>query len=423
MTIDRRTLLGSGAVLTGTALGGAVAGHAAAAAGVGVGATDTAPSRSSSADVVGPVAADEQVPGLWESVAFHGDHQAGVLTDQQRHATFLGLDLAPKSGPAHVRRLLGLLTDDAARLTAGLPPLGALEPASTIPPARTTITFGFGPGLFDALRVPAACPPMVRALPAFATDRLLTRWGQSDLLLQVCAEDTVTLAYAVRRLVRDARSFASLRWVQHGFVDTPNQHGSFRNLMGMRDGSANEQQPSARADVVWSKTSGPLAWLTGGSQAVVRRMRIDLDRWDDIEVPAREAAFGRRIADGAPLTGSTESEQIDRAAVDADGFTIIPRTAHAALAQARTGPERMLRRAYNYDDGPSAGGVPDAGLIFVSYQADLATAFVPVQRRLAQADALNVWAVTVGSAAYAIPPGVRDGEVVGATLLAHSPKG
>ncbi len=80
----------------------------------------------------------------------------------------------------------------------------------------------------------------------------------------------------------------------------------------------------------------------------------------------------------------------------------------------------MIRRPYNYADGILADGDPDEGLLFVAYQADLAKAFVPVQHRLAQEDALNRWTTHIGSAVYAVPPGVRRGGYVGEGLLGRT---
>ena len=42
----------------------------------------------------------------------------------------------------------------------------------------------------------------------------------------------------------------------------------------------------------------------------------------------------------------------------------------------------MLRRPFSYHDGFRADGAPDAGLLFVCWQADPLRGFVPVQRKL-----------------------------------------
>jgi dye decolorizing peroxidase len=44
--------------------------------------------------------------------------------------------------------------------------------------------------------------------------------------------------------------------------------------------------------------------------------------------------------------------------------------------------------------------------------------FLPVQRRLAEGDLLNIWTVPVGSAVYAVLPGCAEGDWLGRALLA-----
>lgn len=54
-----------------------------------------------------------------ESVAFHGPQQAGIATfPAQAHARFLALDLKPGTNRDDLRRLMRLLSDDAARMMA-----------------------------------------------------------------------------------------------------------------------------------------------------------------------------------------------------------------------------------------------------------------------------------------------------------------
>jgi deferrochelatase/peroxidase EfeB len=54
-------------------------------------------------------------------------------------------------------------------------------------------------------------------------------------------------------------------------------------------------------------------------------------------------------------------------------------------------------------------GQLDAGLFFLAYQRDPRHQFIPLQQRLARRDALNEHIRHVGSAVYAVPPGVGDG--------------
>ena len=131
----------------------------------------------------------------------------------------------------------------------------------------------------------------------------------------------------------------------------------------------------------------------------------------------KEESIGRRLSDGAPLTGGSEFSAPDYEAVDENGFLVIPPTAHMRRAHAQAPQERILRRPYNYDDGITKDGSADAGLIFVAFMADPTAQFVPIQERLAQADVLNVWTTPIGSALFAVPGGVQDGQYIGQALL------
>jgi dye decolorizing peroxidase len=272
-------------------------------------------------------------------------HQAGVATPAPAQAVFVGLDLRAGVDRDGVRRLLRLLSDDAARLTQGRPALGDTEPELAATPARLTVTFGFGPGLFDRIGRPQQRPASVAVLPRFGTEALQPRWSGGDLLLQVCSDDPVTVAHTIRMLSKDAREFAAVRWVQRGFRPargTSPADTTMRNLMGQLDGTVNPIPGSAEFDAaVWAPGPG---WFTGGTVLV-------------------------------------------------------------------------LRRGYNYDEGPAPDGIAAGGLLFAAYQADASTAFVPVQRRLAATDALNRWVEHIGSAVFALPPGCPEGKYIGQELL------
>ncbi len=309
-----------------------------------------------------------------------------------------------------------LLADDAARLTQGLPALGDTEPELALSPASLTITAGFGPRLFDLAGVASRRPASVRELPAFTGDKLQPRWGQSDLVLQICTDDPTTLAHTVRMLVKDARSFGTVRWAQRGFASPgATENGTARNLMGQVDGSVNPVPGTPEFDqAVWATQPG---WFAGGSVLVLRRIVMILETWDAFERAGKEQVIGRRLDTGAPLTGTVEKDVPDLDAVDAQGFPVIEPLAHIRLAKALTPAETMLRRPFSYDDGVDAAGRADVGLLFVAFQADADTAFVPVQRRLAEKDLFNKWITHVGSAVYAVPPGVADGGYWGQQLL------
>lgn len=352
---------------------------------------------------------------------FHGTHQSGVATPPQAHAMFVGLDLRPAPGRSPrdtLAAVLRLWTSDAARLTQGRPALADTEPELAHRPARLTVTVGLGPGVFDRVGLAHRRPPTLTTLPQFSTDRLEPRWCGADLLLQICADDPVVIAHAGRVLLKNTRSMTASRWRQHGFRNAQGSDrsgGSMRNLMGQVDGTANLHDSAAFDRHVWDDGAGQ-AWFTGGTVLVLRRIRAEMDHWDELDRASRELVVGRRLHNGAPLTGSRESDDPDLAA-NVGGIPVIPPNAHIALARHRTDEEQFLRRPYNYDDPPEGDRVTDSGLIFAAYQRDPARQFTPVQQRLAEADALNQWVTTVGSATFAILPGASPDRHLGQTLL------
>lgn len=390
-------------------LGGAAAGVGAATA-LGI---DYALTRDNGAPAAVPLNGDETVP-------FYGTHQAGIDTDAQAHAVFVGLDLRDDTDRDGLRRMMMLLTDDAARLTRGVPPLADSEPEMGVAPARLTVTFGFGPEF--VARANGAGPGWLHPLPEFGIDQLQPEYTDGDLLIQVASDDPVTVAHTSRMLLKDSRSFASVRWVQAGFRrahGTVKQGTTMRNLFGQVDGTTNPTPGTADFDeVVWN-TSG---WLAGGTGAVIRRIRMDLDKWDRLDRSGRDQSIGRFQSNGAPLTSSphgeaAEFDEPDFEAKTPIGFTVIPEFSHMARARPVETHERIFRRAYNYQ-GPSAGEeLSDSGLIFASYQADVERQFTPIQRRLDELDLLNEWTIPVGSAVFAIPPGCAKGGFIGDTLL------
>lgn len=151
---------------------------------------------------------------------------------------------------------------------------------------------------------------------------------------------------------------------------------------------------------------------------VVRRIRAEMETWDKVDRRGREAAVGRRLDTGAPLTGTVEDDVPDLDATDASGLPVIDPAAHVARARGRTPQEKILRRGYNYTVAdPSRRTGEDSGLVFICFAADVERQFVPIQQRLAESDRLNEWVTTIGSAVYAVPPGAAEGEPVGLGVM------
>jgi dye decolorizing peroxidase len=347
-------------------------------------------------------------PGTGAAVVpFHGPRQAGVTQDPPAHAAFVAFTLAAATDRRGLGRMLRLLTDDAARLTQGRPALGDTDAQLAVLPAGLTITFGFGPGLYRRAGVRSP----VADLPAFTIDRLEKRWSGGDLLLQICADDPLTVAHAQRMLIKDARPFGAVRWVQQGFRRSPGVQApehTQRNVMGQLDGTANPRGPVMDA-AVWNPDNS--------TTAVVRRIRAEIEKWDLLSVTDKELSVGRRMDTGAPLSGRAEHDEPDFTTLDASGLPAMPDFAHVTRAHVSEPSLKILRRPYNYDGAPDAAGIPDAGLIFAAFQRDIARQFVPIQKRLADKDLLNEWITPIGSAVFAIPPGCADGGWIGEQVL------
>ncbi|WP_106849028.1 Dyp-type peroxidase [Blastococcus sp. Marseille-P5729] len=390
--LARRGFLG--AVLGGTAL-------AAGGAGLGAGLAVAEPLAEPSRRASDPAA---ERPGM---VTFHGAHQAGIETAPQSQCVAASYDVRPEIDQQRFVAALGLITDDLERITQGHPALGDTAPMLAENPARLTVTVGVGPALLQ--RYGIAGPPGFADLPAFPSiDQLDPAYCGGDLMLLIAGDDSLRVAHALRMLSKDLRSFATVRWTQRGFLERdPGEHTP-RNLFGQVDGTVNPKGGSEEFD--------SSVWIDGGSWAggttlVVRRIRMEMDSWDELDPAAMEAVIGRRLHDGSPLTGSKESDVPDLDAIDKTGLPVIRSGAHVRLAKADSPGAQMLRRPFSYDD--SGAGGTDMGLIFLAYQASIAEQYVPVQQRLADADLLNEWTTPVGSAVFAILPGCHQGQVLG----------
>ncbi len=372
---------------------------------------------------------DTDRPGL-RTEPFYGARQAGVATLPQAFCAFIGLDLHEDVDRDALRRLLRVLTDDAAALTQGTAPVNDQEPWLAQNPSRLTVTVGFGPRAMSSIDA-ARAPRWLEPLPAFTIDKLQEQWNQGDLLLQLCCDDKLTLAHAQRVLLKDVRSFATVRWVQDGFRNTVGatpDGQTTRNLFGQVDGTVNPYPGEADHEKVVYGQGGFTPWIENGTSVVIRRIHMNLDTWDEADTPAREDSVGRKLSNAAPLTGTAEHDEPDFDAKGPLGFPVISSYSHVRRSRSDNPDEKIFRRVYNYDlavsgasgqsrSGDVRGGVSNTGLIFASYQSDPAKQFVPIQKRLAELDMLNTWTVPIGSAVFAIPPGCEAGGFIGDALF------
>jgi dye decolorizing peroxidase len=405
-TISRRRLIGvAGATGAVGAVGavGAAAGDALAGAG-----------RPAALTSLGSTA-----------VPFHGTHQAGIVQPAQARMYAAAFDLTPAG--ADRRALIALLrrwSDAAATMARGGTPPGDDQVALDAGPASLTVTFGFGASLFTraGLGLSGQLPEALAPLPQFPNDAIDRSRSDGDLWVQVCADDALVAFHALRVLQRQAAGTARPRWQMAGFSRSPgatDRPRTVRNLMGQVDGS-NNPQPSDRdfARKVFVPAGGSPAWMAGGSYAVFRRIRMLLDTWEQVPLARQERVIGRTKATGAPLSGGTEHTPVDLAKTDAGGALLVPGDAHIRVAApASNQGAAMLRRGFSYHDGLRPDGTPDAGLLFVAFQADPLNGFVPVQRKLAAADALSQFIRHESSGLYAVPGGARPGGYVGQELM------
>lgn len=406
--ISRRRLLGTaGAAGAAGLVAGAAGGSAAYAA--------TRPDQPTALATVGSAA-----------VAFHGAHQAGITTPTQARGHLVALDLAPGAGRKEAAALLRRWSRTARRLMAG-EPAGERDSGIALDagPSALTVTFGFGRTFFDRTELVARRPSALDPLPAFSSDQLDARRGEGDLWVQVGSDDALVAFHALRALLKEAGDAAHVRWQMNGFNRSPGATSrpmTARNLMGQVDGTGNpkpeEPDFDRRIFVPAKPPAGTPDWMAGGSYAVVRRIRMLLDDWDALSVDRQELVIGRRKSDGAPLTGGVETTALDLDKTGPDGKLVIPDNAHARIsAPEQNGGAAMLRRPFSFHDGIAADGTPDAGLLFICWQADPLRGFVPVQRKLDRGDALSAFVRHEASGLYAVPGGAREGEYVGQRLL------
>jgi deferrochelatase/peroxidase EfeB len=418
--VSRRGLLGAaGAGLAGLAAG--------AAAGFALGSEETTP--------------PPQTRGT-RTYPFYGEHQAGILTPVQDRLHFAAFDVITDSRPELVQ-LLKDWTAAAARMTQGLA-AGELGPTSGpyaappddtgeaigLPAAGLTITFGLGPTLFrkeGRARFGFADrqPDALRRLPHFPADKLDPQRSDGDLCVQACADDPQVAVHAVRNLARIAFGRAALRWSQLGFgrtSSTSTSQATSRNLMGFKDGTMNlkAEDPAAIDAHVWVPADADPRgrWLAGGSYLVVRRINMTVEIWDRQPLSEQERVIGRTKAEGAPLSGGSEFSQPDFQLKGSDGEPLVAADAHVRLVHAsNNGGAKMLRRGYNFVDGSDGLGRMDAGLFFLAYVRDPRTQFIPIQMKLGLGDGLSEYLQHTGSALFAIPPGIAQGEHVGQALF------
>jgi deferrochelatase/peroxidase EfeB len=369
------------------------------------------------------------------AVSGDGIHQSGITTPVQDHLHFAAYDMMARTTRDDLASLLQDWTYAATRMMQGLEvsATGAVGGSPEAPPDDTgealglpasnlTITFGFGPSLFDdRFGLADQRPPGLERLPAFLGDDLDPERSDGDLCIQACADDPQVAVHAIRNLSRIAFGRARIRWSQLGFgrtSKTTSDQATPRNLFGFKDGTANilADDTAALDEHVWVSASEGPAWLAGGSYLVARRIAMLIETWDRTRLAEQDRVVGRDKAQGAPLSGGDEFTAPDFAATDAAGKARIDERSHVRLAHPDfNGGIRILRRGYNFVDGNTDLGRLNAGLFFLSFQRS-PDRYITVQRALAT-DAMGEYLKHVGSGLWAVPPAPAPGRSIGAGVL------
>ena len=362
--------------------------------------------------------------------AFQGRHQAGITTPAQDRLHFAAFDVTTTSREA-LMALLREWTAAAREMTKGVPIGKGLPTPYDAPPTDTgealglsasglTLTFGFGPTLFekdgkDRFGLKDKQPALLRELPHFPADNLDPQRSNGDLCIQACAHDPQVAVHAIRNLSRIAFGTAAIRWAQLGFgrtSSTSTQQATPRNLLGFKDGTANlkAEDPDNVEEFVWVAEGDDAGadWLTDGSYLVARRINMHIEPWDRTSLREQETLIGRDRAHGAPLSGGTEFTELDLDMQGRDG-PLIAVDAHVRLAHpSQNKGTKLLRRGYNFTDGSNALGRLDAGLFFIAFVRNPDEHYIPMQTKLSGQDALMEYLQHTGSGLFAVPPGVRS---------------
>ncbi|MFE0374103.1 iron uptake transporter deferrochelatase/peroxidase subunit [Streptomyces inhibens] len=349
-------------------------------------------------------------------------HQAGITTPLQASGHLVAFDLAPGADRKAAAALLRRWSRTAEELMAGRTPDADTGVALDAGPSSLSITFGLGHSFFDRTGLQKRRPVQLDPLPEFSADALDPERSNGDLWIQIGADDALVAFHALRALQKDAAGSARLRWQMNGFNRTPGATAhpmTTRNLMGQVDGTNNPKPSDKDFDErIFVGRDADQAWMRGGSYAVVRRIRMLLDDWEKRSRHDQEKIIGRRKDNGAPLTGGSETTPMRLEASGADGLPVIPANAHARVAAPESNQgAAMLRRPFSFHDGFREDGAPDAGLLFVCWQADPLRAFTQVQRKLDRGDALSPFLRHEASGLFAVPPAAEPGGYVGRPLL------
>lgn len=360
-----------------------------------------------------------------KAINYLGLHQAGVLTPEQKNASFIAFNVTTTKFD-ELQTVFSLLSQRIAYLTQPqqapslandkMPPAESGILGTHLQPDSLTITVALGDSLFDSrFGLNKIKPKQLVEMTSFPNDRLEKKWCGGDILLQICANSQESVIYALRDILRHISPYSFPLWKIDGFLparDIDNRNTPI-NLFGFKDGTGNAPADDSELmnELIWV-TSGSKepSWCDGGTYQAVRLIRFNLEFWDRTPLEDQENDFGRHKVTGAPMGMKQEH---DDPAFDKDphGDRVLF-DSHMRRAEPRN-PERytakLRRRSYSYSLGLTDAGALDMGLIFVSYQRNLKTGFIDTQKRL-NGEPLERYIKPFGGGYYFVLPGMQSAQ-------------
>ena len=370
-------------------------------------------------------------------VPFHGEHQAGIVTPAQDRLHFAAFDLTHRRPRGRLRDCCKTWTRAAARMTRRRASAGSATTTRSAPPddtgealgltpARLTVTFGFGPSLFDD-RFGLGAPPPGGADGAAArcpATRSTPSARGGDLCVQACADDPQVAFHAVRNLARIGRGTAVMRWSQLGFgrtLDHEPRAGHAAQPDGLQ--GRHQQHPAPRTPRRWREhvwVAAPTSPWLDGRHLPRRAPHPHADRGLGPRVAGRPGArrSGAPRQRRAARRRRTSSTSVDLDATDADGEPLIAvdahirlaaptRTAaHACCAAATRSPTAWTRASAS--STPACSSSPSSATRAAVRPASSGGSGRRRAQRVHQARQLAV---------FAVPPGVRN---AAGTSVSHS---
>ena len=282
-------------------------------------------------------------------------------------------------------------------------------------PSRLTLTIGFGPSLFekdgkDRFGLKDRRPEALVDLPQFPGDNLDKARSGGDLCVQACADDPQVAVHAIRNLARIGFGKVAIRWSQLGFGKTSSTTPDAqtpRNLLGFKDGTRNiaGTDTAALDKHVWvgARRTAPAL----DDRRLVPRRPAHPDAHRDLGPHLAPGAGGRlRPRQGRGRPGR-QGQGARRAVPEGDAAgrarparaPRLQRRGHASCAAATPSPTARTAWA-GWTRGCSSSPT----------SATCARGSSRCSGNLSRTDALNEYIQHVGSAVFAVPPGVRDAD-------------